>query len=193
MDKDLDKGQGEFGDANAFGLNEFGQAGDLNPMWGAVAGTGLGTLGAIGVRQFTKWGRWSEWIGFGLGAVASGALMLTGSREAGWTGLASSFLNNGVRALEYEFFMPRAAANGQMAGHFGDVVIEPTQALQGGLGIATVEPSQALLGAAQYNPDPSQPELVGATLQQASDHVQLVGGPALAAHAGHWGATHFNH
>lgn len=171
--KNAEKG---LGNVDLFGLDEFGAPAGLNPLWGAVIGSGLGTLGAIGTRQFTRFGRHSELVGLAAGALSSGAMLFfEGTRDAGWTGLASSLLNNGLRQLELMFFVPELQAGTQ------GVEIEPTQAL----GIATVSPSQALLGEG----DSDMPQLVGANLAQANDHVQLVGGPGLAQHAGHWGAT----
>lgn len=185
---------GGLGDVDAFGLDEFGQPAGLNPVWGAAIGTGLGTLGAIAARQFTNYGRHSELIGFGLGAAASGAMIaFPGTRAAGWTGLAGAFLNNGLRQLELMFFMPKVdlvargeagmeALRTEMAKMDG-VVIEPTHEVRGhmGMGLVEVEPTHQV--------GDTMPELVGASLAAANEHVQLVGGPQLAQHSGHWGAT----
>lgn len=173
-------------DVNAFGLDGFGRAVGMSPLWGAVVGTGLGTVGAVAARQFApaSWMRWSEAIGFGLAAAASGAMIaFRGTRAAGWTGLASAFLNNGLRQLEIMLFAPKMSLP---TSGWGDVVIEPTQALAG-MGLVDIEPEQALAGQTADRDD--MPMLVGANLAAASDHVQLVGGPALAQFAGHWGAT----
>jgi hypothetical protein len=182
----------ELGSVDAFGLDEMGQPVGLNPVWGAVVGTGLGTLGAIGARQFSpKLAKHSELVGLGLSAAASGAMLFfEGTRAAGWTGLASAFLNNGLRQVEMMMFAPQAAeavaeqatamaqemvaANNQVSG----AVVEEAYAL----GAPVVEDTYAL-GQGQL------PELVGANLAAANEHVQLMGGPALAQHAGHWGAT----
>jgi len=177
------------GTENAFGLNDFGQRfGEMNPMWGAVAGTGLGTLGAMGVRQFAPgMAKWSEAIGLGLGTLASGAmLMFDRTRGAGWVGMASSFLNNGLRQLEQLMF-----GMGGTSGYLGNVVIEPTEVLQGHGGLGLVEPEQTevLLGDPRYSQ--GLPRLVGAGVDQASEHIQLAGGPALDQHAGQWGSTLF--
>lgn len=173
------------GGIDAFGLDEMGQPVGLNPVWGAVVGTGLGTVGAIATRQFSpKLAQHSELIGFGLSALASGGMIFfEGTRAAGWTGLASAFLNNGFRQMELMFFAPKMAeiavdSAASMDGHWGNVVIDPTEAL----GLVEVNTTQAL-------GDGGMPELVGASLAAASDHVQLVGGPSLAEHGGHWGAT----
>jgi len=176
---------GEFGNVDAFGLDEFGQVDGLNPLWGAAVGAGVGTLSAIAIRQFTKMGKWSELIGLGLGAASSGAMIIfPGTRAAGWAGLAASFLNNGLRQLELMMFAPKVPL-------LGDVVIEPAQALMGGqFGLVDIERTQALLGQAEAGAD--MPTLVGAGVGNASDHIQLVGGPALSQVASHWGATHFS-
>jgi hypothetical protein len=179
----------QLGNVNAFGLDEMGQPVGLNPVWGAVVGTGLGTVAAIGTRQFTKYGKHSELVGFGVGALASGAMIaFEGTRAAGWTGLASAFLNNGLRQLELMFFKPDMSAAAEAveqaaaaANSVNGVVIEPTQALRG----VAIERTQSLLG----NPNEGLPQLVGANLSAANEHVQLVGGPALAQHSGAWGAT----
>lgn len=175
---------GGLGGVDAFGLDEFGQPVGLNPVWGAAVGTGLGTVGAIAARQFMpNYAQHSELIGLGLGVVASGAMIaFQGTRAAGWTGLASSFLNNGLRQMELMFFAPQMAEqiidSAAAAAAMNGVVIDPSEAL----GLVEINTTQAL-------GDNGMPTLVGASLSEASDHVQLVGGPPLAMHSGHWGAT----
>lgn len=174
-------------DVDAFGLDEFGQPTGLNPLWGAVAGTGLGTIGAIAVRQFTSYGKHSELIGFGLGALASGVMIFfKGTRAAGWTGLAAAFLNNGLRQLEGMLMAAPAAAAGT---GMGDVTVEPITALRGAgqFGVVEMEQETALTGPTADRE--GMPQLVGAGIANASQHVQLLGGPGLAQFAGHWGAT----
>jgi hypothetical protein len=173
-----------------FGLSgNLGQAKKLSPLWGAVAGTGLGTIGAIGARQFGAPGgaleRNSEWVGFGLGAAASGALLLSKKmRSAGWTGLAAAFLNNGLRGLEGLMFSSATS---------GPVIRPVTAFMNGGqgLGMAEMRPTGAFLGA-----HGDAPQLLGTNIAQGSQQVQLLGkhgdGPQLDSHAGHWGATHFS-
>lgn len=167
------------GDVDAFGLDEMGQPVGLNPVWGAVVGTGLGTVGAIATRQFApKLAKHSELVGFGLSALASGTMIFfEGTRAAGWTGLASAFLNNGLRQMEQMFFAPSLTEAAAAAG-VGAAVIDPAEVL----GLTEINPAQ-VLGNTQL------PTLVGASVGDASQHVQLVGGPALASHSGHWGAT----
>lgn len=174
------------GGIDAFGLDEMGQPVGLNPVWGAVVGTGLGTVGAIATRQFApSMAKHSELVGFGLSALASGSMiMFEGTRAAGWTGLASAFLNNGLRQMELMFLAPSATAETAALKGFGrasyarEMVIDPTEAL----GMIEINRTEAL-GAGEM------PTLVGSSLSAASQHVQLVGGPGLAQHSGHWGAT----
>jgi hypothetical protein len=125
--------------------------------------------------------RHSELIGFGLSALASGSMiMFGGTRAAGWTGLASAFLNNGLRQMELMFFAPSVTEETLLGrSHYArEVVIDPTEAL----GMIEINRTQAL-------GEGDMPTLVGSSLRSASDHVQLVGGPGLAQHSGHWGAT----
>lgn len=171
-------GDGTFGAGyDAFGLDEFGQP-DGNPMWGAILGTGLGTVTAMGVKRYTKYGKWAELMGFGASVVAGGVMYAMGMKSSGITAVASGALNNGLRALEGLLFKD----SGTMQGLRG-VVIEPTQAL----GMTEIVPTEALMGAT--SDQGAMPQLVGATMQSAADHITLVGGPSLAQHSGAWGAT----
>ena len=43
---------------------------------------------------------------------------------------------------------------------------------------------------AEMNGD--MPQLVGSSIGAASEHIQLMGGPALSGQAGNWGATLFS-
>jgi len=160
------------GAVDAFGLDQFGQPVGLNPVWGAALGSGLGTIGAIATRRYApKYAKHSELVGFGLGAGASAAMLaFEGTRAAGWTGLASAFMNNGLRSLEIMFFHADAAktaaasaetiermAQAQAEASNGNgnavsgITIDPTQVLEG----VTIDPTQTL-GAAPL------PTLVGA-------------------------------
>lgn len=164
-----------------FGLDSMGQP-DGNPMWGAFVGTGLGTLTAIGVKQYMpKQAKHAELIGMGAGVLGGAVLYFAGHKSSGITSAVSAVLNNGIRALEQVVFKQSAA----MAGLRGlrGVVIEPTQAL----GMVDIERTQALMGATADGG--GMPQLVGANLQSAADHIQLVGGPQLAQHSGAFGAT----
>jgi hypothetical protein len=182
--KDNSLGANDFDeDIDAFGLDQFGQARGLNPLWGAAAGSGLGTVVSLGLKKFGSptMLKHSEAIGFLAGAAAGGAMIaMKNTRAAGWTALAAAFLNNGLRALDTYV---REGFDGSMDG----VVISPTTAFsgRGGLGLVEISPTTAFS-------DAQMPQLVGASLQAASDHVQLVGGPALSDLASHYGATHFS-
>ena len=183
MDNDELNGSGLNG-VDFFGLDRTGSP-DGNPMWGAMIGTGLGTVTAVGVARYVKnpkYAKHAELFGLGAG-VASGAVMwLMGMRSSGVTAAVSALLNNGMRALEKVLFKDAG-----MMGHLRGVVIEPTQALAGQMGMVDIQPTQALAGpVADYS---QMPQLVGANLGNAADHIQLVGGPQLAQHAGAWGAT----
>jgi len=174
-------------DVDAFGLDQFGQTRGLNPMWGAAAATGVGTVTTMGLHRYAsgKLQEHGEALGFVAAAVAAGTMIaMKRTRAAGWTGLAAAFLNNGLRALG-QYFAPAT-------GPWGGVVIDPMTAFSGarGLGLVEVDPTTAFRGAGLGNNQ--MPQLVGATLQSASDHVQLVGGPALSDIASHWGHTHFS-
>lgn len=183
------------------GIETFGAAKGgkkINPLWGAVVGTGVGTATAIGVRQVagpaSKWSAWSEGIGFGAGALASGAMMLLTKgkrgRMAGYTGMASAFLNNGLRQLEVMLFKPSLGDVVEDVSQMtAGPVMQPTDVLQGQMGIVDVEPAVALGAYQEQNTD--MPQLVGASLANANAHIQSVGGPALSQYASHWGATHW--
>lgn len=167
------------GNVDAFGLDEMGQPVGLNPVWGAVVGTGLGTATAIATRQFMpQYAGKSELIGFGVSALASGAMIaFEGTRAAGWTSLASAVLNNGLRSVELMFFSPGSAEMAVDTPPVSGVVVDPAEVL----GLVEVDPTQVL-------GDGAMPTLVG-SVADASRHTQLVGGPGLSAHGGLWGAT----
>jgi hypothetical protein len=162
---------------DAFGLDDFGMP-DGNPMWGAFLGTGLGTITAIGVRRYTTKGQYAELIGGAAGVVSGGVMYALGMKSSGLTAVVSALLNNGLRALEQKLFAASPAVSGLRG-----VVIRPTQAL----GMTEIRPTEALMG-----PTADQggmPQLVGANLRAAQDHITLVGGPQLAQQGGAWGAT----
>jgi len=82
------------------GLAQAGAA-DVNPMWGAVASGGVGTVTAIGLRSTTRLDSHAELIGLGAG-VTTGALMMLGerSRAAGFVGIVTALVTQGSRFLE---------------------------------------------------------------------------------------------
>ncbi len=189
----------------------------LNPMWGASIGAGLSSVTAVGLRQMNaakhpKLVSYSEGIGFVAGALPGVAMLLLQkgkNKDAGYAAILSSFLSSGLRQIEMLAFpekvamagMANAALRGKSVapalpapaaaeGGMGDAVIEPTDVFQGnGLGIVDIEPTTALQGYSESDTD--MPQLVGASLNAANEHVQLVGGPPLSQHASHWGATLF--
>ncbi len=186
---DNDDLSGGLNGVDFFGLDRTGSP-DGNPMWGAMIGTGLGTVTAIGVARYVKnpkVAKHAELFGLGASVLSGGALWLMGMRSSGVTAAVAGLLNNGLRALEKVLFKDAA-----MMGNLRGVVIEPTQALAGhnyggGMGMVDITPTQALAGpVADYS---QMPQLVGANLRDAADHIQLVGGPQLAQHSGAWGAT----
>lgn len=97
MAKNKTLGDSSYDDVDFFGLERAG--GEVNPMWGAVAGTGVGTLAAVGVTQFTDKDNVAELIGLGA-SLAIGGIMacFRSTRSAGFTAMAAGVLNNGVRA-----------------------------------------------------------------------------------------------
>jgi hypothetical protein len=190
----------------------------MNPMWGASIGAGVSTVTAVGIRQMNaakhpKLVAYSEGLGFVAGALPGVALLLLKkgkNKDAGYAAITAAFLSSGLRQVEMLAFpekfaeaaMANAAVRGKLkapalpatptdSGGMGDAVIEPTQVLQGinGLGIVDIEPTTALQGYHESGSD--MPQLVGASLDAANEHVQLVGGPPLSQHASHWGATLF--
>lgn len=172
------------GATDFFGLDERGRP-DGNAMLGAVVGTGLGSVTAIGVRRYggVKYGKYAELFGMGASVAAGAVLYFTGQKSSGMTAAIAGLLNNGLRALEQQMFAPAGSKL------FDGMVFTPTQALEGGrqMGMIDIEPTQALSGpVADYS---QMPQLVGASLQSAADHIQLVGGPQLSQHSGAWGAT----
>lgn len=85
------------------GLMGFAQAraGDVNPLWGALASGATGTGTAIGVRAMTGMDKHAELIGLGVGVATGGALMLSKkTRAAGFVGIVTALLTNGLRAAE---------------------------------------------------------------------------------------------
>lgn len=196
------------GHVDAFGLDEFGMPAGINPLWGAVAGTGLGTLAAIGVRQFAKPSvaeplkmpaavKYSEAIGFAVGGAASAAMLFSEkTRAAGWTGLASAFLNNGLRQIEILMLTKGAAATPTpTTPTVTGVEMEQTDVLKGsGMGLVDIEPTTALLGAAGYHEaGRDMPKLVGSSLAAANKYMtEEKGARPLSAFSSHWGATHFS-
>lgn len=95
---------GGMGSVNFFGLDEFGQPSGLNPVWGALIGTGVANITPAAIRMASDDPdviRWDEVAGVGAGVVASGAMLaFRGTRAAGWASLFGTLASAGVRALE---------------------------------------------------------------------------------------------
>jgi hypothetical protein len=192
----------------------------INPMWGAVVGTGVGTVAAVGVRQFagldSKWYDYSEAIGLGAGVLSGLGLMLLAKgkkgRPAGTTAMAAAVLNNGIRQLETMMLEPKEltalkkaarltqkakeaiekGAESSGGGGIRGVELEPTDVLQGNvqMGVVDVEEAQVLRGGFAEDRT-DMPRLVGANLNAANAHIQGIGGPALSQYGQLYGSTHF--
>jgi hypothetical protein len=77
------------------------KSGDANPLWGALASGAIGTGTAIGIRTFTGMDKNAELIGLGAGAATGLALMMSPrTRAAGFTGLLTALMTNGLRYAE---------------------------------------------------------------------------------------------
>lgn len=77
----------------------------LNPLAGAAAGAGVGTITAVMVRRFSSMDSNSELIGMGSGALTGLAMMVPeGSRRAGIAALVTAVLNNGIRFAASKIF-----------------------------------------------------------------------------------------
>lgn len=80
-----------------------GQAasGDVSPVWGVVASGVTGTGTAMALRSMTGMDKNAELIGMGAGVAAGVALMLgKKTRAAGFTGVVTALLANGLRYVE---------------------------------------------------------------------------------------------
>lgn len=118
-------------------------AGDLNPMWGAVASGTVSAGTAVGVRKFSKslsMMNNAELVGMGAG-VAVGALMMISakSRAAGFVGIVTSLITSGLRYVEQ---------SGMLGGSLGAVSAERIQAL----GMATAQRMPLAAASAQSVP-----------------------------------------
>lgn len=190
---------------NLLGLNQFGNPTGMERVWGAAVGTGAGTIGAIAARRLATPGgwasRWSEAVGLLTGAGASLVMVaMEGTRAAGWMGLVSAGLNNGLRLLEQVLFGGGATAGvGWYTTETANPALGLYQANQvNGLGYATAgqQPhaygtvpgvagfgGQAMAGPMQDNGQPPVNLLGG--------HINLLGGgsPSIAGLSQMYGAT----
>jgi hypothetical protein len=120
-------------------------------------------------------------------------MLFPNARAAGWAGVATAFVTNGLRQLENLLMAPPAATTEGAYG-WGGAVVERAHVLQGnGLGIATVEPGYAINGLRGL------PELVGPPLHgdygmgqnPGVQQTQILGGPSISGLGAHYGATVF--
>jgi hypothetical protein len=184
---------GEYGNVDFFGLDEFGAPVGMNPMYGALIGTGLATGTAIALRAMTAKGGFfhknSELLGLAVGGLAGGAMMFSpGTRAAGLTAIGGAFLSNGLRQLESWLLPSSAPALGLPYIEMGGPVIEPAQTL----GVVLPEQTQTMAGA-QISGDgpPIDISLQGALSASAIEQIQGIEGPDLSGLGTHYGATLF--
>jgi hypothetical protein len=210
---DIELMDADSGKVDLFGLDEFGSPNGMNPLWGAIIGGGLGTGTAIAVRALAgapaagkfDWKKYSEGIGFAVGAATSGLMIaFEGTRAAGWAGLAVAFMTNGLRQLE-SMFMEKTAM-------FGAATIEPLNGVTTeflspgtrdvGLGVADVQYVPEAYGTipgvygtpvagTQMGTAPPVDLMAAHNLPANSYQVELMGGPALSGLSAHYGATLF--
>lgn len=107
---------GEVGEVDMFGLDEFGVPVGTNPLWGAVIGGGIGTVAAIATRKIAghshKLHHWAEGVGFLAAGVAGGAMIaFPQTRQMGWAAVATAFMTNGLRQLEHVAFPAKMHAH----------------------------------------------------------------------------------
>lgn len=158
------------------GTNGLGAYSGVHPALGAAVGVGLGTGTAVvmSMSKNAKAQKYSELGGLAAGALGSLALMVSPkTRGAGFVGLVSAVLNNGVRAVVQ---MARKPAAGATAGW----------------GIATAAQVPTLGATAAY-----QVPTLGAVTAQQRQVLQGSGGAGMGANglpvfqglASHYGAT----
>lgn len=165
-----DLGRGGYDDVNFFGIDEFGDPAGLGALYGAMIGSGAGTLAAIGYRSFRSADPfYSELVGLAAGVLAGGVMVAMGqnTRHAGWTAMAAAVLSNGLRAAE---------------AHFRGGATAPPSSTQPGTHGAQIDmlrghQVEALNGAAAH--------LLGSPSQ-----VQLMGGPQVSMMAQKYGSTY---
>jgi len=151
---------GEVGDADMFGLDEFGMPVGTDPLWGAVIGGGLGTTTALVARAMTRpssrWHRYAEGVGFLTAGIAGGVMIgFPATRRMGWAAVATALVTNGIRQLEHSLFPPKfhhhelAAMHAKAVSSDGTATAAdaakalpagPAAAPPGGFGIHAIEP-----------------------------------------------------
>ena len=187
---------GEYGNVDFFGLDEFGAPVGMNPMYGALIGTGLASGTAIALRALTTKGtffnKYAEGLGLVVGGLSGAAMMFSpGTKAAGVTAIGAAFLSNGLRQLE-QMLSPATAGLGlpyiEMAQTLGGPVIERAHTL----GVVLPEQTQTMAGA-QISGDgpPIDISLQGALSSSAIEQIQGIEGPDLSGLGTHYGATLF--
>lgn len=187
-----------YGEVDLFGLDEFGQAVGIHPAWGAVIGGGLATGTSIAIRALEPnnagLNKWSEGIGFAVGAVASGVMIAFDyTKAAGWAGLASCFLSNGLRQLERLFTEEKMEGYGYPAvERLNGAIVERLD----GFGVAVPENVPPIVGAVagpQLSAAPPVDLMQPGALPGSARGVNIMGAGAPSLHGlgAHYGATLF--
>lgn len=177
----------DFGDG--FGWDGMGDPmGAWNPVWGALAGSAVGTGTAIATRQYAKtipWKKYAELVGLGANALVSIAGMFYGpSRAASWTSLAAGLGNHVPRALE-DVLINYAASSGVVGMASIQRVGRAVGVHGSGMGMPVMEPTRQaeLLGQAG-----ERARLLGAA-ESTGAQSRLMGGPAFSTIGNHFGSS----
>lgn len=127
---------------NLLGVDGFGRAVGLNPLWGVAIGGGAASASYLGSKYVTALADKALLVGFGATLLSAGALYAMGpdTHGAGAGALAGGLLAVGLAAIE------KKLSTGSFAGAFGVPVINQLgipqiNQLNGGLGVATVIPT----------------------------------------------------
>jgi hypothetical protein len=198
---------GDVGQVDLFGLDEFGQNPGADAIWGAAVGVGLSTGTSIALRALTKSPtihRWSEGIGFLVGGGVSGAMAaMEKTRYAGWVGLMTSFLSNGLRQVETILFPNDTAELLALTkrkldvayGKLSDADKKTVDELKGAmpqLMAPVVEFAAPVIETAGYLSSAPPVNLMdNSHLGAGAENVQLMGGPEISGLGAHFGATLF--
>lgn len=199
--------EGDVGQVDLFGLDEFGQNPGVDGLWGAAIGAGLSTGTSIALRALTKnptVHKWSEGIGFLVGGGVSGAMAaMEKTRYAGWTGLMTAFLSNGLRQVETLLFpddaaQMMAAMQKKLAAAMAKLspedqkVINELKGAMPELMAPVVEFAAPVIETAGYLGSAPPVNLMdNSHLGAGAADVQLMGGPEISGLGAHFGATLF--
>ena len=178
-----------YDEVDIFGLDEFGDPTGLGAIYGAMVGTGVGTVTSIAVRSWwPEKTSYSELIGLGAGLLAGGVMAaFPETRHAGWVAMASAVLNNGLRAAEIQFrgLSIQSCPKDQHPDSSGKCVADTTTT-QGHLGTYAIEPVQPMNG-------PSLGLYQAEALNgPGPGGVTLFGPPTQQTIAKHYGASYLN-